>query len=302
MSNYLDALVYSTVKNILPSDTTTEIIRRRNISSDGTNTGANNTFNNILDKTTIKRACALNRQGIPKNQIDKDNLGVYVKIPIHSEYKEDNDDNPILHTKFGYVEKKVYVPSYLCDASNVGFTDANNNFYEIYCANQLKNFMDENDGTFDAILWSQYKPDCACYGIPDPNYEKVAQRTCYMPGCIPDAGVHKNVYLDPRSQVNPICTTTICNAINQIEGASATGNINYQSQVTQNCSMASLKKEKEDLEQEEKERIEKERIEKERADKISSSSNTGLYIGLGIGIMSFIIIVIIVVIIFKNKK
>jgi hypothetical protein len=234
MNNNIDALVYSQITNNLPYAEMSNIVRNYNLSSDGTNTGNNNTLNNILSNTTIKRACALNRQGIPITENDKNNLGVNVRIPIPSGYNMNDDDNSVLHEQFGFIEKKIYIPNSMCDVSNIGYTDTNNIFYEVYCANILNNFIQEN-GSFDPILWSKYKPECACYGQPDPMYEKAAQRTCYMPGCTPDAGRHKNVYLDKRSQIEPTCTTTICNAINQISGANVGRDINYHSQITQQC-------------------------------------------------------------------
>lgn len=320
MNNTIDALIYSQIKNNLPNAEMSNIVRNYNLSSDGTNTGNNNTLNNILSNTTIKRACALNRQGIPITNDDKNKLGVNVRIPIPSEYNINDDDNSILHEQFGFIEKKVYIPDSMCKPYDIGYTDTNNIFYEVYCANILNNFIQEN-GSFDPILWSKYKPECACFGQPDPSYEKVAQRTCYMSGCTQDSGKHKNVYLDKRSQVEPTCTTTICNAINQISGANVGKDINYHSQIIQQCGQSPITQGQDDAAK---------KIQEQVLDKIKSPSPTPTptpppsptpsptpneplailttstdgsktYIYVGIGVCICIIIIIIIVILFMQK-
>ena len=104
----IDALIYSNIKNNLPNDVMNNIIKSRGISSSGSRSGNNDKFNQILSNTTIKRACALNRQGIPRNENEKNSLGVDVRIPIPKGYNSADDDNPILHTKYNYVDNEKH--------------------------------------------------------------------------------------------------------------------------------------------------------------------------------------------------
>ena len=109
MNNNVDALIYSQISNNLPNLEMANIVRTYNLSSDGTNIGNDITLNNILSNTTIKRACALNIQGIPTNEDEKNKLGINVSIPIPAGYNMENDDNALLHEQFGFINKKVYI-------------------------------------------------------------------------------------------------------------------------------------------------------------------------------------------------
>ncbi len=194
-------------------------------------------INSFLDKTTIKRACCMGRAG-PKNPNDLTSTGVKVKIPIPTGYNTANTGNP-MYDKFGYIEKTVYIPQELCDANSLEqYNSYCDSFMDVYCANQFKVFQemlgDEKD---DGSIWTQYLPECSCYGYQDNPIYKNAQHNCFMIGCS-GAAKHSNVYLSPDSRkdgdVLP-CSATFCSSVVNASDITAGGNANFNTAVQQNC-------------------------------------------------------------------
>jgi hypothetical protein len=242
MTDYskIDALVYSSIKNNLPDAEMNRIINKYNMKMSDSATN-NESFNKILKNTTIKRACALNVQGIPEkgDDVAADNKGIQVRIPIPRGYNVSN--NPHTRGTFGYIDKKVYVPEELCNGQigyRPGWNLENTKFYEIYCANILNNFNKESGKAYDPTLWSEFKKECSCFGEPSEILEGTfkTKRTCYMTECGTSASEYKSVYLDPISEKDAECRQVNCLATTALEKSTAGRDISYTANIQQKCS------------------------------------------------------------------
>jgi hypothetical protein len=230
----MDPLVYSEIQNnIINQELLQDLATNTNITSGNINT-IQNKLNDYLDETTIKRACCMGRAGPNKGD---GSTGIKVKIPIPQNYNLLQDLDANLEKQFQYIEKTVYIPQTLCDASWVKYDPYCDNFMNIYCTNQLQTFKNLNGGTFDEGKWKVYAKECSCYAPVNPSYAS-APRTCYMNGCsLGDTGV----YIDPSSRGQQ-CDMTVCTSILNAEGIKAGGSANINSQVQQNCGSVLPKK------------------------------------------------------------
>ena len=228
-----DALAYSTIKNNITGDAMNKLISRAKLAK---NNIADDTvkLNSYLDQTAKKRICCLARQGGADAQGAIDSKGIDIRIPVPKGYDFDNDNDKKMHTKFGYIDKRVYIPDSACDKDWTPGSAYCNSFYEIYCSNILDSYIKENDGAYDALEWPAFKPDCSCYGQPDRDMDTLnIARLCYMEGC--EKGNAGSVYLDPTSREAKECSVTLCQAITKIPNAQVGRDINYQSNIEQKC-------------------------------------------------------------------
>lgn len=230
----MDALVYAEMNNNLTNqELIQDLANQMNINSSNL-TDIQNTFNDYLDETTIKRACCMGRAGPNKGD---GSTGIHVKIPIPTGYNLNQDVNKNLESKFDFIEKTVYVPQEMCNPQWQKDQPYCDNFMDIYCANQLKIFTDLNNGNFDQGNWKLYSKECSCYAPPNPSYAS-APHTCYMNGC---SGGDSGVYIDPSSRGKQ-CDMTVCTSILNAADIQAGGSANINSQVEQNCGSAIAKR------------------------------------------------------------
>ena len=240
-----DALLYASMLNTLTSPTELANIRNAwntsNMSLPTSN--SNNYINQHLYQTTIKRACCLGKEGGDT---------IKVRIPV-----TDIDDFDIdvreTYNKYKYIEKEIVVPPNVCSLivqpeGNTypwaRFTSNCDNFYYLYCQNQLKRFMAENP-RFNSTDWVKFKKECACYGIIDPMFYNLTDNPvprCILPECNIDSytnAINKNIYPDPISRNTQLgCpSTTICQAIINLEDSSIGGDTAMQQNVIQQCGM-----------------------------------------------------------------
>lgn len=224
----MDALVYAEIpNNISDTNELADLANSVQIAASSTSE-INNSLTNYLNETTVKRACCLGRAGPPKAD---NSTGVKVRIPIPTGYNVKGDVQGEMENKFGYIDKMVYVPENMCNSQLTPGSGYCDNFYEIYCSNIRQLYQTENDGNFNEIEFSKYKPECACYSKPKEGYNSIPPK-CYMMNC--NQGV-SGMYLDPLSRTSGPCNMTICNAIFQASGLSAGGSMNVNNQVQQNC-------------------------------------------------------------------
>lgn len=250
----VDALVNSTIKNKISSSDVSAYLPS-SYSSTSTSSQVLDMADEVLDQTTIKRACCL------ANGIDSTatNFIVNVKLPIYPDYDFDAlADNGATEMKFGYINKQVSVPLSMCpsgyapgddQADNDGSSYNNcDTFYSIYCANARKVYQDKIDKlgqAWDTVEFSKYAPDCSCYN-QTPTSIKTAQSlgytinynpSCVFQGCSSSA----SVYEDPVTREGSInCSSiNVCSSTMDFKNISAGGNIDIDDAVEQACGFSS---------------------------------------------------------------
>ena len=220
MSKPTDSLIYSSIQNTIDDDNEINKIIAATDASGNSKTEKINSINDILDKTTMKRACCMNKKTIN------------VRIPIPNGSSVDN-----LNQKFGYYEKTIEIPDGFCNQYLPGYTNGSevcNNFYNAYCSNIRDIYIKANNNKFSQSEFSLYKPECACYGLErkaNENASYTISPKCYMIGC--KAG-ESNVYLDPTSRKEE-CNQTICNIVNNFSDIQAGGNVEFEMEFSQAC-------------------------------------------------------------------
>jgi len=239
-NNYLiDSLIYANIGNNLTSSE----LNQYGLSSVFNPPDPSQTqqyLNNVLDDSTIKRACCLTngRPGITSESM----IPITVRIPIPKNY--DFGNNPLASTwqKFGYIDKTVEVPAYMCNqlgegTSGDGFnynSQSCQDFYSLYCNNMLSMYNSEVNALgypsdSDEFTLS-YKPECACFQEQPSYLTGSIPPTCYASGCTPN---NERVFLSTNAR-QP-CSTTICTTNLNLGGAKAGGNITFSQQIQQSC-------------------------------------------------------------------
>lgn len=230
----IDALVYSNLKNNLQGPTLNKMSSVI-ISSPGKS--INETLDNLLTDTIIKRACCNNHNRIGNEKLDKYVVNVRIPIPKDYDFSNVSDIQAQLYKKFGYIDKPVYVPASMCNKLN-GTYDYNSNqcqdFMNTYC-NTMNDFyqkeIDKHGGKYSDDEFYNYKPECGCYS-KQPSYitGSGVPAVCYAPGCDPS---NNNVFVDTNSRKG--CSVTICQTNLDTSGLAAGGNVNINSKVAQQC-------------------------------------------------------------------
>mgnify|MGYP007013242671 CR=1 FL=1 len=231
-NNYIDALVYSGIKNNLSlTDLNTTGLSTRIVAPDPSQT--TQYLDRMLDKTTIKRACCVNmgRPGITTSNFD-----VTVRLPIPTNY--DFTGNPLSDTwkKFGYIDKTVSVPSSMCSGLDGTYnynSDKCQDFMALYCNNVkafYKNELSSTGGSYNDDEFSKYKPECSCYGDQPPYLTGALAPVCFAPGCDPN---NSKVFQDTNSRQG--CAVTICQSNFNAAGLTAGGAVSVNTKVQQTC-------------------------------------------------------------------
>ena len=200
-----DIFTYSTINDNIATDSESlNYFASKNIPT------STSDLNNILNLTTLKRACCAIGNG--------DSVIVDVKLPFTANDTYDNAPNiAALEKKFGYKNHQVEITKDLCNNPNIaniinynttnteGYTNCDN-FYEVYCKNVLADYMNQTGGKYNLDEFVDYAKDCSCY-VPKPEIYKQFNLPpkCYIDTCDPTIA-----YLDSRSRTTPSCQTTIC--------------------------------------------------------------------------------------------
>ncbi len=239
--NAKDALIFASINNNVTTDAQgiNSIIAYspNNLSTDPIKLFP--TLDNILSKTTIKRACCL---GVGQ---------VNVRIPLPKEVNLSSEiDANKLFVKYGYYDKIVKVPSGLCPTGynrTVNKTDATtiNNcdtFYKTYCTNNINDYNNAVTATgnkFDTNEYLTYKPECACflpskyYGLENSGVNIIPK--CFYPGCSIGQFNQGLLWADAASRGSGDCNVTICNNQTILDNLYAGNNINVNLKVLQEC-------------------------------------------------------------------
>lgn len=224
MTSIIDALVYASIKNKLPS-------KPKGVDVAFTE------LDNVLNNTTIKRACCMKHK---RNSTDTipEYYTIPVRIPVTSSNIDEivglSVDEKVMAKKYGFIDKNVKVPSSMCSEDLKFASPTCKNFMNTYCENVKQDFKNiiGDTAVFRNDEFSNYKKDCGCYGVKpayiqgDGNPNK-----CYMAGC---GDNNVEVYPDDSSRGTE-CKNTICVAGISLEEAKAGGQISVSSNVTQNC-------------------------------------------------------------------
>ncbi len=175
MSNqYIDALVYSGIKNMIKPGKWEMA------------TPKFGQIDNLLDKTTIKRACCLNsgKSGMQDAKVYE----VDVRIPLPKGVQGEKTG-----TKYGYYDKTIKIPKEICemdefkdfDYAGEGGNTKCDQFYRAYCENILDDFRkltgaDKDPKKFDMQEFGNFKPECACFV---PPLEGLTKEQKMIPQC-----------------------------------------------------------------------------------------------------------------------
>jgi hypothetical protein len=214
---YTDPLVYSSYPLSFSSDKMQDGLATL-YSKTGLTNNDPDTYEEILRGTTIKRACCMGKKTMP------------VKIPIPLNYNGVPQD---INKKFNYITKEITIPDGVC-GEYIQNTQKCDNFFATYCEN-VKNDLSSLSGKFDSALWTQYSPECACYGQTyadlakekgtplDSNTQRMLNNISpktYMPSC----NNPSVAYQDKQSREDNR-SLTICSALVEIRDASAGQNM-----------------------------------------------------------------------------
>jgi hypothetical protein len=242
MNDIKDALVFTSLKNNVPS-------------SDEARFGAIRTFssvkniaelNNLLDQTTIKKACCL--QDLTE---DNKSYKIKVKIPKPKEYKVEQGEDDLMLKKFGYIEKEVVVPKEMCPNGFIypsndkdpnfkqqlkNYKNSCDRFIYAYCENQKLFYKLDSKSNSSLDEFVKYSPICTCYVDPPEAFAtlKGVQPACYAPGCML---TNKNAYIDPGTETKGGCEGQFCISVQKFGNISVSDNsqLNLQNNVTQKC-------------------------------------------------------------------
>lgn len=244
MSGY-DALSLATIGNILTASDLPDINNYIGTNYTTMDEQTQADLSDILSETQLKRACCL---------ANLTSTNTNVRLPIFPEAEtilQNEQDNPYskLALQYGYYDRstKMPVPS-MCPTGYNMIKNSNdpatynncNNFFKVYCANIIKEFKQENPDGFDYAVFSNYKPECACF-VPMPSWLKnldanIAPK-CIFPGCLAGtnpSGGRQGVWLDSVSK-NSDCNLTICQANINISETDAGRDVSIKNRIEQEC-------------------------------------------------------------------
>jgi hypothetical protein len=241
-SNLINALVFSQIQNNIPQtnnryDTVARVAGGR----------SENSLNNLINQTTIKRACCMakNSGGNNKTTINGENYyTIAVKIPTPENYVYGEDTISLQQKKFGYVTSEVNVPASMCSSfdpefnikdTSTGSFNKCNDFYTGYCENQKYLYLSENNQDYDAEEFYNFSNfECACYQDLPSSVPQNAPHSCFLQHCDQDDA--NITYLDPSTR-SSTCSATFCTQINKIGNVAALdgGSVNVATKYQQTC-------------------------------------------------------------------
>ena len=241
-SNLINALVYTKIQNNIPQENP----RYDTVAAIAKNSSPK-IINNLLDQTTIKRACCMAKNNGGNNKITVNGQDFYtinVKIPTPENYSYYGDATSQEQKKFGFVMSEVNVPANMClnidpefniNSESSSSFDKCNNFYASYCENQKYLYLLENNQDYDPDEFYNYSnQECACYEDLPPGVTEGVPHSCFLTHC--DKDDINTTYLDAASRASS-CTASFCTQINQMGNMDAQdgGTINVANKYKQTC-------------------------------------------------------------------
>lgn len=232
----IDTLAYAYIQNNLTSEQLTSSgLSTKLIISNPSET--NQILSEMLDNTTIKRACCINK-GRP--MITSEQFPVTVRIPTPANYNYGTNPLSEVWKKFGYIDSTIYIPSSMCDALDAETGNQYNynsqtcqDFMGLYCANVGAFYNSELkalNSPYDDNEFAQYKPECACFAEMPSYITGAIAAGCWAVGCDPNSNT---AFVDTQSRTP--CDVTICNTNLNLAGMSVGGAANINSKVSQQC-------------------------------------------------------------------
>jgi hypothetical protein len=248
----LDALVYTSIQNIISptqfrnkngdywnlrnnSQTTAEQLDETTSISDAfanfrnqtiqTDINVQNTFNELLSNSTIKRACCL---GYNSDPLDTKNFEISVKIPYVNEVATKlgaTQDILFDWENLGYIKINVKVPKSMCPSEYYRPSRTNPNaiicdkFMRVYCENAKEMYNIDVSGTYDEDEFMRTTPECGCFSDRLKNYGGNAPPLCYSPRC----SFSDSVYVDQNTRTQGGCDVKQCVAILNLSSEAALG-------------------------------------------------------------------------------
>lgn len=313
--NIIDALIYSGIKNnIKESDWTFISPDYRNLLK-------------ILDKTTVKRACCLNK-GKAGTEGDKE-YTIKVRIPMPK-----NIDGLDLEKKYNYYDKEISIPANICDMPELADFKYNgeggdtqcDNFFKAYCQNIVNDYKklsgaDKDPKKFDMNEFAKFKPECACYIPPLDGLTKEQKMVphCWFAQCGTSPYRPTNLRTECKLNIQQ-CIQNVTNQIGSVDSSQVAID---KASLVNNCSQDTSSAGNKTSDSVEKTTFgstnstqsqgstpttypsqpsptlpQSQTSTKENTNYQETKNNTVLYIGIGV----IILIIIIVIIIFAQKK
>ena len=182
----------------------------------------------ILSQTNVKRACCSK----------KDTVNIRIPIPSNINLNEYSDKKDI-YSKYGYFDVAgVKIDQNTCPNDHKNFGAKCDTFYNVYCANVLQMYKDQQKQVYGPSAeynhkeFIRYKPECACFGDISVFSEipETFPRKCVFGGCS-EGG---KAYMDPGSR-NQNCSLNVCKSIISAANADVGGSVNMKSNIQQKC-------------------------------------------------------------------
>ena len=250
-NNRIDALVYSEVKNTVKQANSPIFKQLQDTLNKDTVAGLTTELDDLLQKSTIKRACCMAKQrnsDAGGTLTENDTYTVKLKLPIPKNYNPGNEDDKKRDILRGYILQDVKVPLNLCKqyfdsnyslSEGIAGFDKCESFYKAYCGNQ-RNMYDadlKGEGNDADYVINYSNQECACF-IKKPSDLTQVQRSgpnaCWAPRCEKDNATRAYLDLGTRKEQ---CKGTYC--INNTNfgnvGAQYQGTVELYVQNSQNC-------------------------------------------------------------------
>jgi hypothetical protein len=192
--------------------------------------GINIGLDSVLKSVPLKSGCCMRSQ--------HDNTAKNVKVRV--ELKPGAMGNL---KKFGFEWKNLNIPASTCPANLYKGSSDCDTFYDVYCENVNKVFMEDFGRQIDdeTNKYPNYAPDCACYAplaIGQESTPAGVPSACYKADC---AAIGKASYPDPTSRTQP-CDTTICSSVINTAGMKVGGAATINPTVVQECGSSAVTK------------------------------------------------------------
>jgi len=228
----MEAKAYATINNYISDPNRLDYVysQLQTVGSYGDDTQAQNKLNELLDNTTVKRACCKNHKlgDPPKTVVES------VRLPIPTgSVPSTTSATGKLQEQFKYMDMDVNVDisDQICGKFTKE-TDKCDDFYATYCGNILGEYLDINGipklRAEDYDKYPVYKKECGCYLPIPPEWGVDPDPVCMLQSC-----KSPGAYKDPRSRKSQ-CNMVLC-AVNLTVNGEKINSLDLSDSVSQNC-------------------------------------------------------------------
>ena len=202
-------------------------------------------LNDLLVNTTIKRACCLGDPELPGS--DNKRYKITVKLPYVEELVPKTVDSTTkeLWKNFGFMNKEIFVPKYMCSGYNKPTNTDNvttfcDKFYRAYCENAKQMYAIDLSGINNSAFkynsedFIKTTPDCACFVDRLKNYSTGLQPSCYANTCLSSSAA----FTDKVTRKEGRCNLSQCIANIKVGDVTSIDNARLQLgnfNIVQNC-------------------------------------------------------------------